>query len=387
MTTSAITRNFRQRPGQAVAEAFEVPFLDLKPAYTELKASIDAGLQRVLERNWYLLGEELEAFEAEFSAYTGAAHTVGVANGQDALVLALQALGVGPGDEVLVPSYTFIATWLAVSDLGALPIPVDVLPDSLNMDPELLEGACGSRCKAVVPVHLFGQPVDLDPILDFARRRGLVVVEDAAQAHGSAYKGRRIGSHGDAVAWSFYPGKNLGAFADGGAVSTSRRDLAERVRLLRNYGSREKYQHLAKGRNSRLSELQAAVLRAKLPALEAWNARRVALAADYTRGLEGLPSLVLPRIKLPVQAVWHLYAVEHPRRDALLAWLASQGVQAQIHYPIPPHRSGAYAGDRAWPSLPVAEAAAARRLSLPMGPHVSKHQAERVIDAVRRFKG
>jgi dTDP-4-amino-4,6-dideoxygalactose transaminase len=367
-----------------VAEAFEVPFLDLKPAYAELKEPIDAALHRVLDRNWYLLGEELGAFEAEFAAYLAVPHAVGVANGLDALTLALQALGVGPGDEVLVPSYTFIATWLAVSGLGAIPVPVDVRPGTLNLDPELLESALSPRCKAVVPVHLCGQPADLDAVLDFARRHRLLVVEDAAQAHGAVYKGRRIGAHGDAVAWSFYPGKNLGAFADGGAVTTARGDVAERVRILRNYGSREKYQHSAKGRNSRLGELQAAVLRAKLPHLDAWNGRRAQVAEQYARGLRGVDRLVLPEVPGGGR-VWHLFIVRHPLRDGLLDHLASRGVQAQIHYPVPPHLSGAYAADRVWPPLAVAETAAQSCLSLPMGPHLSPAQVEQVITAVRSF--
>lgn len=368
-----------------MAESYDILFLDLKPAYEELKQPIDAALHRVLDRNWYLLGEELEGFEAAYAAYTGAPHAMGVANGLDALVLALAALGVGPGDEVLVPAYTFIATWLAVSELGAVPVPVDVLPGSLNLDPSKLEAACGPRCKALVPVHLFGAPADLDAVLSFAKRRGLVVVEDAAQAHGAAYKGRRIGAHSDAVAWSFYPGKNLGAYADGGAVTTARADVAERVRLLRNYGSQLKYQHVVKGRNSRLSEMQAAVLKVKLGKLDEWNSRRAAVAAAYLKGLQGLPQLGLPQVPPGSTPVWHLFVVSHPRRDALQAWIESQRIQTNIHYPVPPHRSEAYAADRAWPALPVAEQAAQDCLSLPMGPHLSDAQVARVIDAVRSF--
>jgi dTDP-4-amino-4,6-dideoxygalactose transaminase len=363
-----------------------VPFLDLKPAYAELKEPIDAALHRVLDRNWYLLGEELEAFERDYAAYTRAPHAVGVANGLEALVLALQAVGIKPGDEVLVPAFTFIATWLAVSELGATPVPVDVLPGTCNLDPGKLKAALTPRCKAIVPVHLFGQAADLDPILAFAQAHGLKVVEDAAQAHGAEYKGRRIGCHGDAVAWSFYPGKNLGAYADGGAVTTASAEIAERLRLLRNYGSKVKYHYEMKGRNARLSEMQAAVLAVKLGRLDAWNARRAQLAERYLKELSGLKDLQLPVVEAWAKPVWHLFVVQSPRRDALQAHLASRGVQALIHYPELPQQSGAYAADQAWPPMPVSAAIAANCLSLPIGPHLSPEQADRVIDAVRSFK-
>jgi dTDP-4-amino-4,6-dideoxygalactose transaminase len=369
-----------------VADSPEVPFLDLRAADAELRPRLDAALRRVLDRSWYLLGEELKGFEAEFGAYVGAPHVLGVGNGLDALTLALEAVGVGPGDRVLVPSVTFVATWLAVSAVGAEPVPVEPLAGSWGMDPAAAEAACGPRVKAMVPVHLFGQPADLEPLLAVAKRHGLAVVEDAAQAHGSRYRGRRVGAHGDAVAWSFYPGKNLGALGDGGAVSTARADVAEKVALLRNYGSRVKYNHEIKGRNTRLDEIQAAVLRDKLTVLDACTARRAAVAAAYAQGLAGVPDLGLPAALPGTDGVWHLYVVQHPRRDALRDWLRSRGVETLIHYPVPPHRSGAYAADRPWPALPIAEAAAARSLSLPMGPHLREEQVARVIDALRAFR-
>ena len=258
-----------------------IPFLDIGAAYREIKPEIDAAMQRVLDSGWYILGPEVEAFEAEWAAYCGSAHAVGLANGLDALILALRALDVGPGDEVIVPSNTYIATWLAVSAVGARPVPVEPDPATHNIDPARIAAALTDRTTAILPVHLYGQPADLDPIMAIARAHGLAVVEDAAQAHGASYKGRRIGAHGDIVCWSFYPGKNLGALGDAGAITTDNPDLAERIRVLRNYGSRVKYVNEVQGANSRLDPLQAAVLRVKLGHLDAWTERRRALAAHY----------------------------------------------------------------------------------------------------------
>ncbi len=356
-----------------------VRFLDLGAAYRELQADIDRAIARVLESGWYLLGEELDAFEREFASFVQAQRCVGVANGLDALVLSLRALEVGPGDEVIVPANTYIATWLAVSEVGAMPVPVEPVPEVWNIDPGLVEAAITPRTKALLPVHLYGQPADLDPLLALARRRGLKVVEDAAQAHGARYHGRRIGSHGDIVAWSFYPGKNLGALGDGGAVTTDDPHLAERVRLLRNYGSRVKYLNEVKGRNSRLDELQAAVLRAKLTRLDDWNARRAAQAARYVAGLEGRAPIGLPRVLPGVEPCWHLFVIDVADRERVQRELKERGIETLIHYPVPPHRSEAYAADRAWSSLPVTEAAARSHLSLPIGPHLSAEHQERVI--------
>jgi dTDP-4-amino-4,6-dideoxygalactose transaminase len=361
-----------------------IPFLDLRAAYLELKDEIDSAVARVLASGWYILGPEVEAFEREWAAYCEASHTVGVANGLDALVLALRAVGVGAGDEVLVPSNTYIATWLAVSAVGGRPIPVEPDPATHNLDPTRLEASITPATKAILPVHLYGQPADLDPILALARKHRLVVVEDAAQAHGARYKGRRIGAHSDAVCWSFYPGKNLGAFGDGGAVTTNRADVADRLRVLRNYGSRVKYVNEVQGANSRLDPLQAAVLRVKLAHLDAWNDRRRAIAAAYTGGLKDR-GLVLPYAPSWAEPVWHLYVVRAQRRDELQGRLTEAGVGTLIHYPIPPHMQDAYAGlGVSIRRLPLARRLADEVLSLPIGPHLTPADGRMVIEAVRR---
>jgi dTDP-4-amino-4,6-dideoxygalactose transaminase len=331
-----------------------IAFLSLHDAYLELKAEIDTAIHRVLESGWYISGPEVEAFETEWAAYCGAKHAVGVANGLDALVLALRALGIGEGDEVIVPSHTFIATWLAVSAVGATPVPVEPDPVTFTIDPSGIARAITGRTRAIIPVHLYGHPADLDPILALARAHGLFVVEDAAQSHGARYRGKRIGAHGDVVCWSFYPGKNLGAMGDAGAITTDRADLAEKIRLLGNYGSSRKYVHGLQGVNSRLDPIQAAVLRAKLRHLDAWTARRQALAAAYSTALDGL-GLVLPRVAPNAEHVWHLYVVQTDRREALMQQLAEAGIGSLIHYPIPPHMQEAY-GTSGIPadSLPLA---------------------------------
>lgn len=360
-----------------------IPFLDLKAPHVELRDDIDAAITRVLDSGWYILGPEVEAFEAEYAAYCQASHAVGVANGLDALHLALRAMGVGPGDEVIVPSNTYIATWLAVSQCGATPVPVEPVEATYNIDPARIEAAITPATRVILPVHLYGQPADLDPILAIARKHGLRVLEDAAQAHGARYKGRRIGAHGDAVAWSFYPGKNLGALGDGGAVTTNDPKLADRIRVLRNYGSRVKYVNEVKGFNSRLDPIQAAVLRVKLAHLDGWNARRGSIAALYLSGL-GECGLMLPQVPAFADPAWHLFVVRHPRRDALQKRLAELGVGTLIHYPIPPHRQEAYAGAgfRA-EDFALANAQAEEVLSLPIGPHLSLADAREVVRCVR----
>ncbi len=363
-----------------------IPFLDVGAAYRELRSETDGAIHRVLDSGWYLLGKELESFEAEYAAWCGAQHCVGLANGLEAIVLGLKALGVGPGDEVLVPANTYIATWLGVSYVGATPVPVEPIPGLWNMDPARLEAALTSRTKVVLPVHLYGQPADLDPILEFAKRHGLRLLEDAAQAHGARYQGLRIGAHGDVVAWSFYPGKNLGCLGDGGGITTNDPELADRVRVLRNYGSRVKYKNEVKGHNSRLDELQAAILRVRLPYMDHWNARRATLANQYLQGLRGLPGLGLPLVLEGTQPAWHLFVVDHPRRDALQAHLLERGIQTLIHYPIPAHLSEAYASDRDWGIFPITEAASRTHLSLPMGPHLSPANVDVVIEAIRAFQ-
>ncbi len=361
-----------------------IPFLDLGDSYRELKPQIDAAVRRVLEGGWYILGPEVDAFEAEWAEYCGAKHSVGVANGLDALVLALRALDIGAGDEVIVPSNTFIATWLAVSTVGATPVSVEPDAATHNINPSQIEAAITSRTRAIMPVHLYGQPADLDPILDIARRHGLRVIEDAAQAHGARYKGRRIGAHGDIACWSFYPGKNLGALGDGGAITTDNPALAERVALLRNYGSRQKYVNEEKGINSRLDPIQAAILRAKLPYLDEWTERRRAVARIYSETLQDI-GLTLPHVPQWAEPVWHLFVVRAPARDALQGRLADAGIGTSIHYPIPPHRQGAYR-DLAptLPPSPLAERLADEVLSLPIGPHIDREQLAAVVEAVKR---
>lgn len=356
-----------------------IPFLDLGAAYRELKTEIDTAIQRVLDSGWYILGPEVEAFEAEWAAYCEAGHAVGLANGLDALILALRALDIGPGDEVIVPSNTYIATWLAVTAVGARPVPVEPDPATHNIDPARIADAITPATRAMLPVHLYGQPADLDPILALARQKGLSVIEDAAQAHGARYKGQRIGAHGDVVCWSFYPGKNLGALGDGGAVTTNRPDLADRIRMLRNYGSRVKYKNEVLGENSRLDPIQAAVLRVKLPHLDAWTDRRRAIAGAYAEGLRDT-GLILPHVPEWADPVWHLYVVRSPDRDGLQQRLTAAGVGTLIHYPIPPHMQAAYAGLGLAPeALPLARDLAGEVLSLPMGPQLSLADAVRIV--------
>jgi dTDP-4-amino-4,6-dideoxygalactose transaminase len=348
----------------------KIPFLDLNAAYRELKPEIDAAIARVLDSGWYILGPEVEAFEAEYAAYCEARHAIGVANGLDALHLALRAMDVGPGDEVIVPSNTYIATWLAVSQCGATPVPVEPVEATYNIDPARIGAAITPRTKVILPVHLYGQPADLDPILALARRHGLRVLEDAAQAHGARYKGRRIGAHSDAVAWSFYPGKNLGALGDGGAVTTNDPEIADRIRVLRNYGSRVKYVNEVQGYNSRLDPIQAAVLRVKLQVLDEWNTRRSRIAQRYLEGLT-VSKLVLPQVPEWAEPAWHLFVVRHRQRDTLVSRLNQAGVATLIHYPLPPHSQAAYAEvTSSVGAYPIAERLAAEVMSLPMGPQM-----------------
>ncbi len=373
--------------GQAEGTTVNVPFLDLAAGYAELQPEIEAAVLASLRSGWYIGGADVEAFEQEFAAFVDTPHCVGVSNGLDALQLALRALDIGTGDEVLVPSNTFIATWFAVSQCGAVPVPVEPDPVTCNMDPARIAQAITPRTRAIMPVHLYGQPADIDPILALARQHGLRVVEDAAQAHGARYKGRRIGSHADIVTWSFYPGKNLGALGDAGAVTTRDARLAQRLRALRNYGSREKYVSDMLGGNHRLDPVQAAALQVKLRHLERWNARRAEIAAAYTHVLADL-ELQLPRVPDWAQPSWHLYVVRTPRRDALQRHLAAAGIGALIHYPIPPHLQKAYAGmGLREGDLPVAETMAHEVLSLPMGPHLTDAQHAAVVQAVRSFFG
>ena len=360
-----------------------IPFLDLKTPYLELMHELDEAIARVVSSGWFVGGPEVDQFEADYATYCGARHAVGLANGLDALHLALRAMDVGPGDEVIVPSNTYIATWLAVSQCGAMPVSVEPDLRTYNIDPTLIEAAITPRTKVILPVHLYGQPADMDPILAIARKHGLRVLEDGAQAHGARYKGQRLGAHGDAVAWSFYPGKNLGAMGDGGAVTTNDPQIADRLRVLRNYGSRVKYVNEVQGYNSRLDPLQAAILRVKLAQLDEWNARRSVIAARYQEDLASC-GLILPHIPEWAEPVWHLYVVQHPQRDALHKTLAQIGVGTLIHYPIPPHLQGAYANlGLGKGAFPIAEQMHESVLSLPISPHMTFEQTNQVIVACR----
>jgi len=361
-----------------------VPFLDVGAGSRELRAQLDQAWARVLDAGWYILGPELEAFETEFSHYVGCNYGVGVGSGLDALRLGMIALGAGPGDEVIVPGNTFIATWLAVSEVGALPVPVEPDESTYTISPEAAEAAITERTVGVVPVHLYGHPADMAPLVTVAKRHGLWVLEDAAQAHGARYRGMPVGALGHAAAWSFYPGKNLGALGDGGALTTNDELLAERVRLLRNYGSTVKYHHDVKGYNSRLDELQAALLRVKLAHLDEWNARRALVAARYLEALHDA-DFALPTPALWAQPAWHLFVVRTAQRDLLQRVLAAQGVETLVHYPNAPHRQPAYV-EMSAVQLPVTERLHQEVLSLPIGPHLSHEQVEHVVAAARHWR-
>jgi dTDP-4-amino-4,6-dideoxygalactose transaminase len=363
-----------------------IPFLDLGAINSRHRDVLGATFLRVLDSGWYILGKEVEAFEREFADYCGSKHCIGVGNGLDALHLILRAFDIGPGDEVIVPANTYIATWLAVSYAGARPVPVEPIPGTCNLDPEQIEAAITRRTKAIMVVHLYGQPADMDPICAIAHPRGLKIIEDAAQAHGARYKGRRTGSLGNAAGFSFYPGKNLGALGDGGAVTTDDDHLAERLRVLRNYGSKVKYHNEEMGYNSRLDELQAALLREKLKILDDDNACRSRLATCYSELLSG-SDLMLPIIPEWAEPAWHLYTVRTPLRDALQRYLTNRGIGTMIHYPVAPHLQTAYADLGFAPgAFPITEVIHNEILSLPMGPHLDEQQVAKVCSIINDFR-
>ncbi len=363
-----------------------IKFLDLKDPYLELKPEFDEAYHRVMDSGWHLLGKETNAFEEEYAQYCGVDHCITVANGLDALVLTLRAYDIGPGDEVIVPSHTFIATWLAVTQIGATPVSVEPDMATYNLDPEKIEQAITKQTKAIMPVHLYGQPADMDPILAIAEKHQLAVIEDAAQSQGALYSERRSGALGHAASHSFYPGKNLGAFSDGGAVTTNDAEIANQVRMLRNYGSQVKYDHELLGVNSRIDELQAAFLRIKLRYLDEWNGRRKKLATQYLSLLKDVPEITLPKVHSLVDPVWHLFVIRHPERERLQTFLREEGIGTLIHYPVPPEKSNAYkkATFRS-ASVQIAEELAATVLSLPISPHHSEGEVEKVCDAIRAF--
>jgi dTDP-4-amino-4,6-dideoxygalactose transaminase len=375
-----------------------IPLGDLRREYARIHSEIDGAIDRVLRRGWFILGEEGEAFEAEWAAYCGVSHAVGVGNGTDAIQVALRAAGIGPGDEVVVPALTATFTALGVSMAGATPVFADVDPHRYTLDPSAFEAAITPRTAAVVPVHLYGCPADMNAISAIARQRKLLVVEDAAQAHGARYQGKRVGSMGDLAAFSFYPSKNLGAYGDAGALVTDDAGWAEKARMLRHGGQSSTYQHDILGMNSRLDELQAAILRVKLPHLDAWNDQRRALAARYNTGLEDIDrefdaphseqalSLQLPIVPAGTEPVYHLYVVRTPYRDALRDYLDGAGVSTGLHYPRGVHQQGAYAHlDYGQGSCPNAELAAREILSLPLFPQLTDREADQVIHLIRFF--
>jgi dTDP-4-amino-4,6-dideoxygalactose transaminase len=362
----------------------KIPFLDLRQSYLEIQDELDDAYRRVMDSGWYVLGEEVEAFEREWAEYCGVSHCVGVASGLDALTLILKGYDIGTGDEVIVPSNTYIATWLAVSHTGALPVPVEPDPKTYNLDPERIEKAVTANTRALLPVHLYGQPADIDPINEVARKHGLKVVEDAAQAHGARYRGQPTGGLGDAAGWSFYPSKNLGAFGDAGAVTTNDPELATNVRLLRNYGSIERFKNEMMGYNSRLDPIQAAFLRVKLRHLDEWNSRRSAVASAYVSGLSDLDLPTIPHIPDWAESCWHLFVIRSAERIELRTILSQCQIESSVHYPTPPHLSEAYADLGMEKGLfPVAEGLAESVLSLPIGPHMSDQDVKSVITTIQ----
>lgn len=359
-----------------------IPYADLKQQYHSIKPEIDQAIATVLESSQFVLGAEVAAFEREFASYCGARHAIGVNSGTSALHLALLAAGVGPGDEVITVPFTFVATVAAICYTGATPVYVDIDPKSYTMDAAALEGAITGRTKVILPVHLYGQPADMDPIVEVARRHGQIVIEDAAQAHGAQYNGRAAGSLGDMACFSFYPGKNLGAYGEGGMVVTGSQEYAGAIRLLRNWGESRRYYHDLRGFNYRMEGMQGAILRVKLRHLERWTESRRAHAALYAERLAGT-GVTTPREMPYARHVYHVYAVRTPHRDALLQSLAGAGVQAGIHYPIPVHLQKAYRDERYREGdFPVAESVAREVLSLPMFAEMTAAQIDEVCRAV-----
>lgn len=363
-----------------------IPFFDIHAGHSELVEDLNLAFHRVLKGGHLIMGPELDAFEKEFSAYCGVKHCIGVGNGLDALALTLRARGIKAGDEVLVPSQTFIATWLGVSMVGATPVPVEIDPLTYNLDPKLVRAKITCRTKAIIPVHLYGLPAAMTEIMEIARDAELFVLEDAAQGHGAMHYGKRTGALGHAATFSFYPTKNLGGMGDGGAVVTSDDELAENLRMLRNYGSKKKYVHEVAGVNSRLDELQAAILRVKLAKLDEWNNKRQKIAQRYSSLLAGIEDLQLPFVPEKTTHVFHLYVIRTKRREELIRHLDSFGISTLVHYPVPPHAQGAYS-DLAYSGehLPLGIAAANETLSLPIWPQMTFDQVDAVADHVRGF--
>jgi dTDP-4-amino-4,6-dideoxygalactose transaminase len=363
----------------------KVPFVSFLPMERELEQELREAFDRVFSASWYIEGKEDAAFEKAFADYCGTKHCIGVGNGLDALMLILKALGIGAGDEVIVPSNTYIATALAVTYVGARPVFVEPCLDTFNIDPSRIEAAITARTKAIMPVHLYGRACDMDPIMEIAARHGLLVVEDCAQAHGATYKGRKVGKFGVAAGFSFYPGKNLGALGDAGAVVTNDDQVAEKVRALGNYGSDYKYHHIYKGNNSRLDELQAAFLSVKLPHLDRMNEERRRIASRYLTEIRN-PEVILPVVTEEYIPVWHIFGIRCRRREQLEKWLGDHGIGTNKHYPIPMHLQECYR-DCAYHEgdFPIAEEISATELSLPMYYGLTNEQITYVIETINSF--
>ena len=362
----------------------KIPFLDLHKINERFRVQIDARFKQILDDGWYILGRQNETFEKNFAAYLGVKHAIGVANGLDALNLIIKAYSFGAGDEIIVPANTYIATILAVSENGATPVLVEPDINTYNINPDLIEEKITPRTKAIIVVHLYGQAVQMEKIWELAKKYNLKIIEDAAQAHGAEYPGRKMGNLGDAAGFSFYPGKNLGCMGDGGAVTTNDDALAERIRALRNYGSLKKYVHLYQGINSRLDELQAAVLDIKLPLLDEDNNRRREIARYYRNNIKN-PLITLPQVYDENAHVWHIFAVRTPNRAGLQKYLADKGIETNIHYPTPPHKQGAYTEWKAQ-SYPVSEQIHREELSLPISPVLTDEEVKFVTETLNAYK-
>lgn len=363
---------------------YKVEFLDLSKTYIDLKDELDDAYFRVMAKGHYIRGEECDLFEKEFASYVGAKHAVGVANGLDALRLILVAYGIGAGDEVLVPSHTFIATWLAVTSVGATPIPIEPSYDDYLIDLTEADHLITNKTRAIIPVHLYGQTTNMDQVRSFAKKYNLLVIEDAAQSHGAKFRGVSAGNLGDAAAFSFYPGKNLGGFGDGGMITTNNSALADKIRCISNYGSKKKYYHEVEGLNSRLDEIQAALLRIKLKNLNQWNERRNKISDYYTNNIIN-PDLNLPKVQPHCYHVWHLFVISCENREKVMNRLEQEGIQTLIHYPIPCHKSEIYKNLYQGYDLTIAEKLASRILSLPIGPHLSDSKVEYVVETINKI--
>jgi dTDP-4-amino-4,6-dideoxygalactose transaminase len=362
----------------------KIKFLNLKKGYEELKTTIDNSISRVLTSGIYILGEEVKNFENEYALFCEANYCVGVGNGLDALKLGLLALGVKNGDEVIVPSNTYIATWMAVIHCGATVVPVEPDPITNNIDPNKIESSITSNTKVIIPVHLYGLPAEMNKILEIARKYNLKVLEDAAQAHGAIYRGKRIGSHGDIVAWSFYPGKNLGAFGDGGAITTNNSEIAEKISIIRNYGSKEKYYNEVIGYNSRLDSIQAAILREKLIVLNEWNDRRNFIATRYINEIDN-KKIILPQIQKDIFSSWHQFVIKNYNRDNLQKYLERNNIETLIHYPISPSNQRALSSLNLKRQFPISEKIALECLSLPINPHLTAEETTKIIEVINKY--